>query len=309
MTAPDGVPAVAELAPVGLSLPGASGEQPVPPQASGLRRFLSIASARAGLAGATILLAIAIFGPLFAPDGSGTIVGPAGALPSAKHLLGTDYFGRDVLSRFLDGGVSVIVLPLVAVSLALCLGGIVGMVSGYLGGVVDTVVVRAIDILLSIPNFLLVIVVIAGFGTGEQVVVIAVALVYAPSIARVIRAATQAVAPREFVLAARARGDSLTWIVFREIAPNIVPTLLVEIALRLTFGILFIASLSFLGLGVQPPSPNWGVMVSENRDLLSIQPYSVLVPAAAIALLAISINLIADAITKHFSGSGGGEAI
>jgi peptide/nickel transport system permease protein len=141
------------------------------------------------------------------------------------------------------------------------------------------------------------------------VVVIAVALVYAPSIARVIRAATQAVAPREFVLAARARGDSLAWIVFREIAPNIVPTLLVEVALRLTFGILFIASLSFLGLGVQPPSPNWGVMVSENRDLLSIQPYSVLVPAGAIAVLAISINLVADAMTKYFGGSSGGEAI
>jgi peptide/nickel transport system permease protein len=308
MTAPDGLPAVAELLPADLA--AFSGEeQPGPLQISGLRRFLSIGSARAGLAGVAVVLSVAIFGPLFAPDGSGSIVAAAGALPTAKHLLGTDYFGRDVLSRFLDGGMSVIVLPLVAVSLALLMGGAVGLVSGYLGGAVDAVVVRTIDIVLSIPNFLLVIVVMAGFGTGEQVVVIAVALVYAPSIARVIRAATQAVAPREFVLAARARGDSLAWIVFREIAPNIVPTLLVEVALRLTFGILFIASLSFLGLGVQPPSPNWGVMVSENRDLLSIQPYSVLVPAGAIAVLAISINLVADAMTKYFGGSSGGEAI
>jgi peptide/nickel transport system permease protein len=308
MTAPDGVPAVAELPLADLGA-AVGGEQAGRPEISGLRRFLSIGSARAGLAGVTVVLCLAIFGPLFAPDGPGSIVAPAGTLPSAKNLLGTDYFGRDVLSRFLYGGASVIVLPLVAVSLALLLGGAVGLVSGYLGGAVDAVVVRAIDIVLSIPNFLLVIVVMAGFGTGEEVVVIAVALVYAPSIARVIRAATQAVAPREFVLAARARGDSLRWIVFREIAPNIVPTLLVEVALRLTFGILFIASLSFLGLGVQPPSPNWGVMVSENRDLLSIQPYSVLVPAAAIAVLAISINLIADALTKHFGGSSGGEAI
>jgi peptide/nickel transport system permease protein len=229
-------------------------------------------------------------------------------LPSGAHLLGTDYLGRDVLSRFLDGGMSVIVLPLVAVALALAIGSAVGLVSGYVGGMLDAIVVRVVDVLLSIPNFLVVIVIIAGFGTGEQVVVLAVAFVYAPSISRVIRAATQAVAPREFVLAAKARGDSLSWIVFREIAPNIVPTLLVEIAVRLTFGILFIASLSFLGLGVQPPSPNWGVMVAENSDLLSTQPYSVLVPAGAIAVLAISINLLADAMTRFFAGSFGGHS-
>ena len=155
------------------------------------------------MAGAITVLGIALVRPLFAPYGPDSIVGQAGALPSAGHLLGTDYFGRDVLSRFLDGGISVIALPLIAVSLALCLGGVTGLVSGYVGGAIDTIVVRAIDVVLSIPNFLLVIVIIAGFGTGEQVVVIAVALVYAPSIARVIRAATQAVAPREFVLAAQ----------------------------------------------------------------------------------------------------------
>jgi peptide/nickel transport system permease protein len=280
---------------------------PAPPERGSLRRFLSIGEARAGLAGTALMLALAVLGPLAAPYGSGSIVGQAGELPSSAHLLGTDFFGRDVLSRFLDGGTSVIVLPLIAVSIALGAGALVGLVSGYAGGVLDMIVVRVIDVLLSIPNFLLVIVIIAGFGTGEQVVVLAVALVYAPSIARVIRAAAQAVGPREFVLAARARGDSLAWIVFREIAPNIVPTLLVEIAVRLTFGILFIASLSFLGLGVQPPSPNWGVMVSENRDLLPIQPWSVLVPAAAIAVLAISINLLADAMTKFFGGGASGQ--
>jgi len=270
-----------------------------------LRRFLAIGEARVGLAGALFVLALALIGPLLAPYSPDAIVGADAALPSASHLLGTDYLGRDVLSRLLDGGLSVIVLPLIAVSLALALGSIVGLVTGYLGGIVDASVMRVVDVLLSIPNFLVVIVIIAAFGTGEQVVVLAVALVYAPSIARVIRAATQSVRPREFVLAARARGDSLRWIVFREIAPNVVPTLLVEIALRLTFGILFIASLSFLGLGVQPPSPNWGVMVAENSDFLATQPYSVLVPTAAIAVLAISINLLADAMTKYFSAGAG----
>jgi len=164
-----------------------------------------------------------------------------------------------------------------------------------------------INRLLALPPFLLVLVIIAGFGTGESVIVIAVAAVYAPSITRVIRSATQVIRPREFVLVARARGDSLGWITLREIAPNIVPTLLVEIALRLTFAVMFIASLSFLGLGVQPPSPNWGVMVAENRDLLFAYPLAVLVPAAAIAVLAISVNLIADAITVYFGGGRQGQ--
>ena len=183
-----------------------------------------------------------------------------------------------------------------------------GLLSGYLGGRLDAAVTRVIDVVLALPPFLLVLVIIAGFGTGEVVIVVAVAAVYAPSIARVIRSATLSIRPREYVLAARARGDSLSWIVFREVAPNVVPTLLVEIALRLTFAIMFIASLSFLGLGVQPPSSNWGVMIAENRDLLLIHPLPVLVPAAAIALLTISINLIADALTTYFSvGQQGGS--
>jgi peptide/nickel transport system permease protein len=168
-------------------------------------------------------------------------------------------------------------------------------------------VTRIADIVLALPPFLLVLVIIAGFGTGESVIVVAVAAVYTPSITRVIRSAAQTLVPREFVLAARARGDSLWWITFREIAPNVVPTLLVEVALRLTFAVMFIASLSFLGLGVQPPSSNWGVMVAENRDLLFSDPLPVLVPAAAIAVLAISINLIADALTTYFGGGRSGQ--
>ena len=153
---------------------------------------------------------------------------------------------------------------------------------------------------LSIPPFLTVLVLLAGFGTGNVVVAICVAAVYVPSVTRVLRAATQAVRPREYILAARARGESTAWILFREIVPNIAPTLLVEIALRLTFAIMFIASLSFLGLGVQPPTANWGVMVAENRALLFIHSLPVLVPTLAIGLLAISINLIADALAQYF---------
>jgi peptide/nickel transport system permease protein len=277
---------------------------------SGTRRFLAIREGLVGVIGAALMIGIAVFGPLFAPHDPNTFfVGPPAGGPTSNTLLGTDNFGRDVLSRFLVGGLSVVVYPLVAVSLALVFGSLIGLVSGYLGGFVDAAIARLIDVMLSIPTFLLLIAILAGFGTGNQVLVIAVAIIYVPSIARVIRASTQAVATREFVLAARARGDSLSWIVFREIAPNVGPTLLVEVALRMTFGILLIASLSFLGLGVQPPTANWAADVANQQDLLYIQPLAVLVPAAGIAVLAISINLIADALTKFFGGNVGSEAV
>jgi peptide/nickel transport system permease protein len=273
----------------------------------GLRRFYRIPTAIIGSAGILLIVGISVIGPFVAPDSPYAINYPPLLGPSRAHLLGTDLLGRDVWSRFLTGGGSVIVLPLIAVSAALVLGCVIGLLTGYLGGWTDAIVTRIADIVLALPPFLLVLVIIAGFGTGEDVIVIAVAAVYTPSIMRVIRSAAQTLVPREFILAARARGDSLWWITFREIAPNVVPTLLVEVALRLTFAVMFIASLSFLGLGVQPPSSNWGVMVAENRDLLFAQPLPVLVPAAGIAVLAISVNLIADALTTYFGGGRRGQ--
>jgi peptide/nickel transport system permease protein len=273
----------------------------------GLRRFLAIRSGLVGTVGVLLIVGLSLVGPLVAPDNPYAINYTPLLGTSSAHPLGTDLLGRDVWSRFLTGGSSVIILPLIAVSAALVLGCIAGLMSGYLGGWTDIIVTRIADIVLALPPFLLVLVIIAGFGTGEAVIVIAVAAVYTPSITRVIRSAAQTLVPREFVLAARARGDSLWWITFREIAPNVVPTLLVEVALRLTFAVMFIASLSFLGLGVQPPSSNWGVMVAENRDLLFSDPLPVLVPAAAIAVLAISINLIADALTTYFGRGRGGQ--
>jgi peptide/nickel transport system permease protein len=281
--------------------------EPTAPKANAVRRFLAIPAGLAGTIGLLLILGISLIGPAFAPDNPETSVASPALGPSAAHLLGTDQLGRDVWSRLLSGGLSVIVLPLIAVSAALIIGCAAGLLSGYLGGWTDRIITRAVDVVLALPPFLLVLVIIAGFGTGESVIVIAVAAVYAPSITRVIRSATQVIRPREFVLVARARGDSLGWITLREIAPNIVPTLLVEIAIRLTFAVMFIASLSFLGLGVQPPSPNWGVMVAENRDLLFAYPLPVLVPAAAIAVLAISVNLIADAFTVYFGGGRQGQ--
>jgi peptide/nickel transport system permease protein len=264
------------------------------------RAFFAIPQGLIGSVLLVLLLALTIIGPFVAPDGPNEISSEPVAAPSSKHWLGTDALGRDILSRVLHGGGSVILLPLFAVAVAMTIGTAIGLLSGYLGGWFDTVVTRVIDVVLAIPSYLTVLVVVTAFGSGSTVVVTTVAVIYAPYISRVLRSATQAIAPREFVLAARARGERLRWIVFREILPNIGPTLLVEIALRLTYAIMFIASLSFLGLGVRPPSSNWGVMVAENRLLLIIHPIGVLVPALLIGVLAISINLIADALTQFY---------
>ena len=267
---------------------------------SGARMFFSI---REGLIGSVILSAIlllVVIGPYVAPYNPNTIGDKIMANWSAAHLLGTDTFGRDVFSRVLNGGGTVILLPLAGVALAALAATTIGLSAGYLGGRTDMALARLLDAGLAIPSYLTAIVIISSFGTSDLVLVIVVALVYTPSMARVLRAATQAVAPKDFVQAARARGEPRRYILLREILPNIGPTLLVEVAIRLTYAIIFVATLSYLGLGVQPPSSNWGVMVSENRAMLLVHPVIVIAPAILIALLAISINLIADALTRVF---------
>lgn len=278
------------------ALPGATAGA----RSRGWRSFFAIPQALVGSVLLVLLLALAVVGPFVAPDQPNEISDQPVAAPSAQHWLGTDALGRDIFSRVLHGGGSVLLLPLFAVAAAIVIATVVGLLSGYLGGWVDAIVTRVVDVLLAIPSYLLVLVVVTALGTGSTIVVTTVALIYAPHIIRVLRATTQAVSPLEFVLAARARGERLGWIVFREILPNIGPTLLVEIALRLTYAIMFIASLSFLGLGVKSPSSNWGVMVAENRLLLLIHPIGVIVPALLIGAMAISINLIADALTQFF---------
>jgi peptide/nickel transport system permease protein len=278
--------------------------QPIPaaaePRGRRLREFFAIPQALVGTVLLALLLLLTIIGPFVAPYPPNAITDQPLLGPSGKHWLGTDTLGRDIFSRLLSGGGSVILLPLLAVAGAMVIAIVVGLLSGYLGGIVDAVVTRLVDIVLAIPSYLIVLVVVTAFGTSNLIVVVTVAIVYAPYIIRVLRAATMTVSPLEFVLAARARGEHIGWIVFREILPNIGPTLLVEIALRTTYAVMFIASLSFLGLGVQPPSSNWGVMVSEDRLLLLVHPAGVIVPALCIGLLAISINLIADALTQFF---------
>jgi peptide/nickel transport system permease protein len=254
-----------------------------------------------GLALLALFVLVVVVGPFVAPyDPLEIGAGPPLEAPSADHLLGTDELGRDVLSRILYGGASVVTIPLVAVLLAFLIGGLGGMVAGYLGGRSDMVGTRLIDVFLAMPPILMMLVVISTAGRSNLVLVIGTALVFAPRIARVLRGATKNVSVQEFVQAAQARGERTLAIVLRELSPNISPTLFVEFASRLAFAIIFVATLNFLGLGVQPPSPNWGVMVAESRGTIAVAPWATLSPAFAIGILSVAMGLIADAVTQRF---------
>ena len=273
----------------------------VPVRRSPIKRaVLGTTEGRIGLALAVVLLAMTVFGALWAPETS-----PGDALPalgpSSAHLLGTDALGRDVLDRLAAGGTTVLLIPLVATTIALLIGGTTGLVAGFVGGRVDAVYTRALDLMLTLPPILIVLFVIGMLGASNTVLIVTVALVYAPQFGRVIRGTTQAASVNTYIGAAQSRGESIPWIVFREILPNTYAPVLATFALNLTYAILFVTGLSFLGLGVQPPNPDWGLMISENRPILSVAPLSVLAPAIAITLLAVSINLIADAIAKEIT--------
>jgi peptide/nickel transport system permease protein len=213
-------------------------------------------------------------------------------------LLGTDALGRDVLSRVLNGGRDILILPIIATSLAFVIGGLVGMTLAYRGGRLDTLGSRAIDVLLGIPPLLVVMIVITGFGTSEPVVVIAIGLVFAPRVARVLRGAAHSIVSQDYILAAIARGERTLTVVAREVLPNIVAPVLVDFALRLTYAILFVAALSFLGLGAQPPTPDWGLMAAENRGILTVNPWASIAPALVIGMLSVGVSFIADGVTQ-----------
>lgn len=256
---------------------------------------------RIGVILVALVVAIAIVGPSLAPEDPDKVgVAAPAATPSPEHPLGTDTLGRDVLSRVMSGGRQTIFLPLAATMAAFLIGGLSGMAFGYLGGRIDLFGSRIIDVLMGLPSLIVVLVIIGGFGTSGVVVVTAIALVFAPRVARILRGATQAVRAQDYVLAAQARGETTTAILLRELLPNIAPTLLVEFALRLTYAVIFIASLSFLGLGVQPPTPDWGLMASENRAIISVNPWATVVPAAMIGLLSVGVSFIADSVTQRF---------
>ncbi|WP_299849579.1 ABC transporter permease [uncultured Roseovarius sp.] len=218
--------------------------------------------------------------------------------PSAEHWLGSDHLGRDILSRVLQGGRIALLVTGIATPIALLWGGMTGILLGLVGGRVDEVVMRVVDAFLSIPGVLPLLVLVTIFGTGNEVMVPTLAFFYGIPVIRVIRAATHDVVARDFVLAARARGHSRLSIVWRELLPNVRDAMLVEGAMRWSWMLLAFSSLSFLGFGVAPPTPDWGVMIADARAYMPLAPWGVLAPVIALSSLIIGINLTADALAK-----------
>ena len=270
---------------------------------TGRLRFMRSFSGAIGVTIVVFVVAVAIFGRYFAPYDPNVPVTAPLSPPSSHYWLGTDFLGRDVFSRLLYGGRSVITLAALATGLGYLIGMSVGLIAGFSRSRIDPVLMRSVDVMLAFPPLLFLLVLISGAGTGVQVLVIGVALIQAPGISRIVRTATLEVSVRGYVEAAIARGERSYAVIVREVLPNIMAPVLVDSGLRFTYSILIIASVNFLGLGLQPPASDWALMISDNRQYIAIQAWAVLAPAAMIALLTIGINLTGDAIARSLGRS------
>jgi len=266
-------------------------------------RFLRIRSGAIGLTVVVLVVAIAFLGRYVAPHDPSMPVGAPLSGPSSTARLGTDFLGRDVLSRLLYGGRSVIGLAAAATILAYVVGLAIGLIAGYTRSKVDPILMRTVDVMLAFPPLLFLLVLIAGAGTGVGVLIIGVAAIQAPSISRIVRTATLEVSVRGYVEAAIARGERAFAVILREVLPNILAPVLVDAGLRFTYSILIIASVNYLGLGLQPPASDWALLISENREYIALNVWAVLAPAAMIAMLTIGVNLMGDAIARSLGRS------
>lgn len=252
------------------------------------------------------LLAVAVLlGPLVAPydpQQFHTIARLQG--PSAQYWLGTDQFGRDLLSRLLHGARATVLFGLGATAIGVLAGAAIGVTSGSIGGAVDNLVMRFIDGLIAVPDllFTLLIVTVLGASTGHAM--LAVAIAFTPGLARIARSAVLSVRTRDYVQAAIARGESRAYIVLREVLPNTIGPIIVEATIRVSFAIMLGATLGFLGLGAQPPSTEWGLMIAEARQFMFRNPACVAVPGVAIAVAALGFNLFGDALRDRIDPRG-----
>ena len=278
-------------------------DKPRPAERSQLKEtWRNLRRSPSGMIGLTILvihLVIAVFSPSIVPY-EPTDIDASSLMQSLsrEHPFGTDSFGRDVLSRVLMGGRVALVITLTAGVLAIAWGGLLGIVLGFLGGVVDEVVMRVVDALLSFPSLFIYLLVISAFGSSNVILILVLSITNGISIIRIARGATLSFVARDFITAARARGERTATVVLRELLPNVFDVLLVEYAMRWSWMLLAFSSLSFLGFGVTPPTPDWGLMIAENRSRLAIAPWGSIFPMLALGTLVIGINLAADALAK-----------
>jgi len=252
-----------------------------------------------------IFLFIAAFGPFLAPypytqQNLSERLQP----PSDDNIFGTDQFGRDIYSRILVGSRDVLVVAGSGTVLAVFFGLLLGLFSGYRGGYFDEVVMRVMDVILSIPPLLLAMVILFSLGPSRVNVIIVVGFLYIPMVARVVRSVVLDLKTRQYVEAARLRGETSAYILYKEILPNVLPHLAVESSMRFSYSIFLVASLGFLGLGVQPPSPDWGLMVGESRTWFHQARWVLFFPAGAIAILVVGVGFMSDGLRRMLLPGG-----
>ncbi len=262
---------------------------------------------RVGLFLLAVTAFIALFGGFFAPYSPTATLGVPGAPPGNGHLLGLDFIGRDVFSRLLYGGRSTLVLAGLATIVTYSVGGAIGLIAGFSRSKIDPLLMRSIDILLSVPALLVILLLVTGFGSTKLVLVIATALVLLPGVARIVRSATLDISTRAYVEAAIARGEPTRSLLLREILPNISGIVTADLGLRFSWSIILIASVNYLGIGIQPPTPDWGVMVSENRVVIGSNAMAIVGPSVVLAMLIIAVNLVGDAYVRQLDRSSGSE--
>lgn len=285
--------------------PAASAAQPRPARRAGRRPPGSVlwSAARTprgaiGLGLASIIVLVAVIGPFVAPHPSDALVTLTFGKPSARFPLGGDFLGRDVLSRVLDGGWVLLIMAACATVIGIAGGAAAGVSAAYLRGISDGIIMRAVDVILSFPQLVFALLLLSLLGPKLWLITIAVGVSHAPQVARVLRSATLDLSERDFIKAAELQGMRPAKVMRKEILPNLVSPLMVEAGLRLTYSIVIIAGLAFLGFGQPPPAANWGTMINENRVGLPLNPWAVIVPALLIAVLTIGTNTFTDAFAR-----------
>ncbi|WP_095200782.1 ABC transporter permease [Mesorhizobium carmichaelinearum] len=249
----------------------------------------------------------AVFAPWISPHDNAEIVGDVWQPMSAAHWLGTDNLGRDLLSRMIYGARITLFIAVLATALSFSLGAILGFSAAVFGGWFDTILSRLVDLLMSIPTLIMGLVVLSVLPTNLVTLIMVMGILDSTRVYRLSRAVAVDINVMDYVEAAKLRGEGSAWIIFREILPNALSPLVSELGLRFIYAVLFLSTLSFLGLGVQPPDADWGGMVKENKDGIVFGIGAALIPAAAIAMLAISVNLVADWVLNRTTSLKGGR--
>ncbi|MET3600988.1 ABC transporter permease [Martelella mangrovi] len=267
-----------------------------------LKRLVRTPQGAIGTALVVLVLLAAVFGPMLAPYGAEDM-SPLARFqgPEMTHLFGTDQYGRDILSRLLVGARATVLMAVAATLLGAAIGAVLGTTSAYLGGRFDEAIMRTVDAVMAIPSLLFALLIVNLLGTSAVNALLSVAIAFAPGMARITRSVALSVRKQDYVSAAVARGEGTAYIVLREMLPNVVAPIIIEMTIRVSFAVLLFATLSFLGLGAQPPAAEWGLMISEARQYMHRSVWLLLWPCLAIATVAIGFNLLGDGLRDAFN--------